>query len=87
MRKQITIPDCYDDVIKAFANKSKTSESNIMSYAIMLLCSDFNSCNDDEETEYFYLQGIKTFYVDFYCKQLPRGLKAKEVANEKKKKT
>lgn len=77
MRKQITIPDCFDDILKSFAYKSKTSESNIVSFALMRLSQDFNSLELNEEIEKMFLQNIKNFYIDFYCKKLPRGLKAK----------
>lgn len=78
MRKQITLPDSLNDVLKRFAKVSKTSESNVISFALMSMCQDFNTRFQYLDGEKDFIQTIKNFYVDFYCKKLPRGLKAEK---------
>lgn len=78
MRKQITIPDNLDEVVKKFAEASDVSESAVISYGINLLCIRFN-CAEAINEEIALFNKIREFYQSFYIQHLPRGKKANEV--------
>lgn len=84
MRKQITIPDSLDEVVKKFASACNVSESAVISYAINLLCIRYN-CAESINEELTVFNKIKEFYQTFYIKRLPRGKKSKEVYNASQK--
>lgn len=77
MRKQITIPNSLDLVVKKFAEVCNVSESAVISYAVELLTIRFN-CSESINEEHTVINRIKDFYKNFYCVQLPRGKYARK---------
>lgn len=83
MRKQITVPDNLNLVIKELAKSAKISESAVISFGINLLSNRLASAKAIDEV-YSLIKNIKQFYKFYYIKSLPRGKNAKEVKHEKK---
>lgn len=81
MRKQITVPDNLNLVIKKLAESAKISESAVISYGIHLLSNRLSSAEAIDEV-YNLIKTIKQFYKYYYIKSLPRG----KIANEYKRK-
>lgn len=74
MRKQITIPNKLNDVVRKFSEVCNVSESAVISYAINLLTTRFNFSESINE-EKWLIGAIQNFYENIYIKLLPRGKK------------
>ena len=78
MRKQITIPNSLDLVVKKFAEVCDVSESAVISYAVNLLTIHFD-CAESINEEYSVIRRIQDFYKNIYCAYLPRGKKCRKL--------
>lgn len=78
MRKQITVPETLNDIVKRLAQHAKISESSVISFGIHLLSNRLASAQAIDEVHAF-INDIKRFYKFYYIKSLPRGKKSKEV--------
>lgn len=83
MRKSITIPNQFNDVIRKFSEVCNVSESAVISYAINLLTTRFNFSESINE-EKWLIGAIQHFYENIYVKILPRGKKARRTYEKKK---
>lgn len=74
MRKQITVPEQINEIVRKFAEFADVSESCIFSYAITCLCKRFNDCHQNWKKETKLREHIKEqFYKQYFIKELPRG--------------
>lgn len=83
MRKQITVPDNLNLIIREVAKSAKISESAVVSFAINLLSNRLATAKAIDEV-YSLIKQIQQFYKFYYIKSLPRGKKSKEVKYEEK---
>lgn len=78
MRKQITIPETLNDIVKRLSLYAKISESAVISFAVHLLSERFASFEALDEVHNLVKQ-IQHFYKYYYIKKLPRGKKCKNL--------